>query len=120
MHPAPPLPPQFPAVEVSIIVPARNEEANLGACLESLTAQTGVAFEIIVVDDESSDRTCEIARSFAGVRVVSAAPRPDRWTGKNNAVVTGASLARAPWLLFTDADTIHLPGALARALNEAK
>jgi glycosyltransferase involved in cell wall biosynthesis len=120
MDASPPLPPQIPAVEVSIIVPARNEEANLGACLESLTAQTGVAFEIIVVDDESSDRTCEIARSFAGVRVVSAAPRPDRWTGKNNAVVTGAKQARAPWLLLTDADTVHLPGSLARALNEAK
>jgi glycosyltransferase involved in cell wall biosynthesis len=117
---SPPLPPQFPAVELSIIVPARNEESNLGACLESLTAQTGVALEIIVVDDDSSDRTCEIAQSFSGVCVVTAAPRPDRWTGKNNAVVTGAKQTRAPWILFTDADTIHLPGSLARALNEAK
>jgi glycosyltransferase involved in cell wall biosynthesis len=50
---------------VSLIVPARNEEANLAACLESLVAQTGIVLEIIVVDDDSTDRTAEIARSFA-------------------------------------------------------
>jgi len=105
--------------EISIIVPARNEEASLGDCLASLTAQTGVAFEIIVVDDSSSDRTREIAQSFAKVRVVSPEPLPDGWTGKNNAVVAGAKEACAPWLLFTDADTVHLPGSLARALVEA-
>ncbi len=129
--------------EVSIIVPARNEEASLGACLQSLTAQTGVPFEIIVVDDASTDRTREIAQSFPGVRVISPEPLPmagaetgddrtgsDRtgkmWTGKNNALVAGADSdsnckdARAPWLLFTDADTVHLPGSLARAVDEAK
>jgi glycosyltransferase involved in cell wall biosynthesis len=106
--------------EVSIIVPARNEEASLANCLESLTAQTVVAFEIIVVDDGSTDRTREIAQSFAKVRVISAWPLPDGWTGKNKAVIAGAKEARAQWLLFTDADTVHLPGSLARALEEAK
>src|SRR5205814_9574156 len=53
---------------ISIIVPARNEEACLGACLESLVAQTGIAFEIIVVDDDSTDRTAEIARSFLNLQ----------------------------------------------------
>jgi len=106
--------------ELSIIVPARNEEASLGDCLASLTAQTGVAFEITVVDDGSADRTREIAQSFAKVRVISPEPLLDGWTGKNNAVVAGAKEARAPWLLFTDADTVHLPGSLARALAEAK
>ena len=61
---------------VSVIVPARNEEASLGSCLESLTAQTGVSFEIIVVDDASTDRTREIAQSFPSVRVVDAGPPP--------------------------------------------
>ena len=114
------LPPAIP--EVSIIVPARNEEASLGDCLESLTAQTGVAFEIIIVDDGSTDRTREIAQSFAKVRVISPNPLPDGWTGKNNAVIAGAKEkeARAQWLLFTDADTVHLPGSLVRALAEAK
>jgi glycosyltransferase involved in cell wall biosynthesis len=106
--------------EVSIIVPARNEEANLGDCLQSLTAQTGVAFEIIVVDDGSTDRTREIAEGFSGVRVISAGPLSAGWTGKNNAVVAGATSACGEWLLFTDADTVHAPGSLARAIAEAK
>jgi len=107
---------------VSVIVPARNEEACLGACLESLTAQDGVAFEIIVVDDHSTDRTREIARSFSNqqVRVVEASPLPAGWTGKNNAVTAGSRAARGEWLLFTDADTIHLPGSLACSIEEAK
>src|SRR5258706_2635728 len=106
--------------EVSIIVPARNEEVCLGDCLASLVAQTGVAFEIIVVDDQSTDRTRAIAESFAGVRVISPEPLPAGWTGKNNALVAGVKEARGEWLLFTDADTVHLPGSLARALAEAK
>jgi glycosyltransferase involved in cell wall biosynthesis len=113
-------PPAISTPEVSIIVPARNEEASLGDCLQSLTAQTDVAFEIIVVDDGSTDRTREIAESFAGVRIVSPGPLLAGWTGKNNAVVAGVREARGSWLLFTDADTVHVLGSLARALAEAK
>src|SRR6266567_831537 len=105
---------------VSVIVPARNEEACLGECLQSLVAQTGVDFEVIVVDDHSTDRTHAIAASFHGVRVIEAGPLPEGWTGKNNAVTTGASHARGEWLLFTDADTLHLPGSLATALKEVQ
>jgi len=112
---------------VSIIVPARNEEACLTACLQSLLAQhnaslNNLTLEIIVVDDQSTDRTREIADSFAsrGVRVIDAGPIPAGWTGKNNAVTAGAQAARAEWLLFTDADTIHLPGSLARSIAESK
>ncbi len=105
---------------VSVIVPARNEEACLRACLESLVAQTGVAFEVIVVDDHSTDRTREIALSFPGVRVIDAVALPQGWTGKNNAVTSGERMAQGEWLLFTDADTVHLPGSLARSLDEAK
>jgi glycosyltransferase involved in cell wall biosynthesis len=106
--------------EVSVIVPARNEEASLADCLQSLMTQDDVAFEIIVVDDGSTDRTREIAESFAGVRVIAAPPLPAGWTGKNNAVVAGAAAARGSWLLFTDADTVHVAGSLARALAEAR
>jgi glycosyltransferase involved in cell wall biosynthesis len=76
--------------------------------------------ETIVVDDESTDRTREIAESFTGVRVISPGPLPAGWTGKNNAVIAGAKMARGEWLLFTDADTVHVAGSLARALAEAK
>ncbi len=205
---------------VSVIVPARNEEACLALCLESLVSQTGIAFELIVADDASTDRTAEIARSFviregttssraekagsphqrddslsnhpaglgvteskacgtpegraipdlpnatdsfpdvdargdtdhvgagaltrpapalaytarvgAGVHarqpvppnvtVIAAPPLPENWTGKNNAMSAGAKIAHknAKWLLFTDADTVHKPGSLARAVAEAE
>jgi glycosyltransferase involved in cell wall biosynthesis len=123
------------APDVSIIIPARNEEANIGACLQSLLAQNGqkqngleqegLAFEIIVVDDSSTDRTREIARGFNSVKVISAQSLPQasaekRPTGKNNALIAGANLALGRWLLFTDADTVHRPGSVVRALNEAE
>jgi glycosyltransferase involved in cell wall biosynthesis len=104
---------------ISVIIPARNEEISLADCLQSLVAQSGVEFEIIVVDDHSTDRTRAIAESFPGVRVVEAGPLPQGWTGKNNSVTCGARLAHGEWLLFTDADTVHLPGSLAAALKEA-
>ena len=109
---------QRPAV--SVIIPARNEQACLADCLQSLVEQSGIAFEMIVVDDHSTDRTREIASSFPEVIVIDAGPLPDGWTGKNNAVSTGARQARGHWLLFTDADTVHLPGSLARAVAEAQ
>jgi glycosyltransferase involved in cell wall biosynthesis len=105
---------------VSVIVPARNEEACLGACLESLVAQAGIAHEITVVDDGSTDRTRAIAESFAGVRVIEAGPRGEGWGGKANAVWTGAQQAKGKWLLFTDADTVHVRGSLAVAVAEAQ
>jgi hypothetical protein len=105
---------------VSVIVPARNEETCLGACLASLTAQAGLDLEIIVVDDSSTDHTREIAESYPSVRIVDAGAPPPNWTGKNNAVAAGVRAAQGEWLLFTDADTVHLPGSLARALAEAQ
>ena len=104
---------------VSVVVPARNEEVSLGACLESIVTQEGIAFEVIVVDDDSTDRTREVAQSFPGVRVISPTPLTLQWSGKTNAINSGAHLARGEWLLFTDADTVHLSGSLARAVTEA-
>ena len=107
---------------VSVIVPARNEESSLSECLNSLVAQNGVTFEVIVVDDHSTDRTREIASSFSGngVALIDAPSLSAGWTGKNNAVAAGARIARCEWLLFTDADTVHLPGSLSRSITEAK
>jgi glycosyltransferase involved in cell wall biosynthesis len=79
----------------------------------------GRDWELVVVDDISTDRTAEIARSFDGVTVIAAGKLEPGWTGKTNAVWTAARRARGRWLLFTDADTIHEPGDLRRAIHEA-
>ena len=112
-------------LELTVIIPARNEEDCLGTCLESLVRQSedifklGHDWELIVVDDDSTDRTAEIARGFPGVTVLKAARLEKGWTGKANAIWTAARQARGKWLLFTDADTIHEPGGLHRGLHEA-
>jgi len=112
-------------LELTVIVPARNEEDCLGACLASLIAQSeqlfrlGQDWELIVVDDHSTDRTTEIAKGFAGVTVLEAEKLEKGWTGKANAIWTAARKARGKWLLFTDADTVHEPGDLHRAIHEA-
>jgi glycosyltransferase involved in cell wall biosynthesis len=124
--------PKSNAPVVSVIIPARNEERNLDRCLRSLVGQRGVPFEIIVVDDQSQDRTREIAESYlfqnnatwgeylVGLRVSpSRSPLPNGWTGKANACWTGSQMAKGEWLLFTDADTEHLPDSLRTAVDEA-
>ena len=112
-------------LELTVIVPARNEEDCLGTCLRSLVSQSeeifelGKDWELIVVDDHSTDRTAEIARGFAGVTVIEAGKLEPGWTGKANAIWPAAKRARGRWLLFTDADTIHEPGNMRRAMHEA-
>jgi glycosyltransferase involved in cell wall biosynthesis len=113
-------------IELTVVVPARNEEDCLAACLQSLVSQSEEIFELgkdwdlVVVNDHSIDRTAEIARSFAGVTVLEAGKLEPGWTGKANAVWTAARRARGRWLLFTDADTVHEPGDLRRAIHEAE
>jgi len=116
-------------LELSVIVPARNEAANLGACLASLVAQSeqgfvlGEQWELIVVNDASTDATRAIAEGFAGVTVMDA-PELDLserggFTGKNAACWAGAQRADGRWLLFTDADTVHETNSLSRSVREA-
>ena len=121
-------------LELSVIVPARNEEASLPDCLASLVSQSEPGFELgrhwelIVVNDASTDRTRSIAADFAGrhagITVLDAPPLDlssrGGFTGKNNACWAAAQIARGRWLLFTDADTVHEPNDLCRALREAE
>ena len=105
--------------DVSVIVPARNEEAGLGDCLRSLVGQTGPAYEVIVVDDHSTDGTRAIAEKFP-VKVIKAEPLPEDWSGKCNACWSGAKIAKGKRLLFTDADTTHAADSVAKGLSEAE
>ncbi len=111
---------------LSVIVPVRNARATLGACLDSLLRQSepgwvlGRHWELLVIDDESADGSMELARGYTGARMLPARdPLPKGWTGRNNALWTGAEQALGQWLLLTDAATMHLPGANSRALAEA-
>ena len=112
-------PPTRPAPRVSIIVPARNEAHNLPALLASLRALAPAAHEIIVVDDHSSDGTGDLARA-AGATVVTPPPLPAGWLGKPWACHTGAQAATGAMLLFTDADTVHAPWSLGRAVDRMR
>ena len=109
----------FASPLVSVVVPARNEEACLADCLSTLSGQQGPTYEVIVVDDHSTDRTRAIAEGFP-VRVLTADPLPRGWSGKCNAAWTGAKAAKGQWLLFTDADTKHSAGSIALGLSEAQ
>ena len=109
--------------QISAIIPARNEEENIEAAVSSLAPQKEIA-EIIVVDDQSTDRTPEIlsrlARVIPKLKTLRSGGLPSNWTGKNHALWLGAQAAKNDWLLFTDADTAHLPGSAARALSDAR
>jgi glycosyltransferase involved in cell wall biosynthesis len=115
-----------PPLQLSVIIPARNEEDCLGECVRSLVMQEdqdwklGRDWEVLVVNDASTDRTREIAAGFAGVTVIDASKLEKAWTGKANACWAGAQQARGKWLLFTDADTIHEPGKTRIAIIEAE
>jgi chlorobactene glucosyltransferase len=111
---------------VSIIVPARNEERNIWRCVSSLLEQDYERFEVIVVDDGSTDKTGAILDELTathpqGKRLWTLRLRdlPPGWAGKPHAIHMGTREANGTWLLFTDADTWHAPNALRSALTQA-
>jgi 4,4'-diaponeurosporenoate glycosyltransferase len=104
-----------PAGQLSIIIPARNEEHNLPSLLRSITAQSVKPREIIVVDDGSADNTAEIARQH-GATVIASKLLPDGWRGKTWACHQGAQAASGDLLMFVDADTWFEPDGLGRIL----
>jgi len=103
---------------VSVLIPARNEEKNIRATLEAVTANRDAEFEVIILDDHSTDGTAGIVSEFAArdprVRLESAPPLPAGWCGKQHACHVLAKLARHPLLVFIDADVRLAPDALAR------
>ena len=113
-----------PSGKVSVIVPARDEERNIGNCLSHLLKQDHPDYEIIVVDDRSADRTGHLLENFkklAGVpfKVVRIEKLPPGWTGKNHAMHAASKAASGKWLLFTDADTTHQPNSVSTSLAVA-
>ena len=118
----PPAPQNSPLV--SILIPARNEERNIGNCLESLCNLDYPRYEVLVIDDRSTDRTASIVQDFARrdsrIRLIRNQELKDSWTGKNYALFKGQARARGQWLLFSDADTVHAPESLSQSLQFAQ
>ncbi len=107
---------------VSVLVPARNEALNIERCVRSLLQQDYKAFEIIVLDDGSTDTTPELLHSLVSesggrLRSLKGEPLPEEWHGKSWACFQLGRHAKGELLLFTDADTIHRPDALRRAVG---
>ena len=103
------------AGSVSVVIPARNEERNLPRLLASLHAQTERPLEVLVVDDDSTDRTAAVARA-AGIGVVESGPPPSGWLGKPWACHQGVAAASGERVLFLDADTWLAPDGIARLI----
>jgi len=112
-------PPDTP--RVSVVIPARNESRNIERCVRSVLGAAYPDFEVIVINDHSTDGTGDIARRIASedsrLRVIDAPALPEGWFGKQWACATGARQASGTLLLFTDADTRHSPDLLPRAVN---
>lgn len=110
---------RFP--KVSVILPARNEGRYIARCLDSLLGQDYPNFEIIAINDSSTDGTGEIMKAYAAndlrVMHIDASPKPEGWTGKNWACYQGFLRARGELLIFTDADSKHLPSTMSLAVG---
>ena len=118
---------------ISVCVPARNEERNIRRCVDALLAQTYLNFEIIVLDDRSTDATPEILRDLCRspyaattmvaqneiLKVINGSDLPPGWAGKPHALTQAVAIARGEWLCFVDADTFVTPEALMAVYAKA-
>lgn len=111
------------APRVSVVIPACNEEHTIAHALRSVLAQDYPDFEVVVINDRSSDHTGDvlsaIQKEHPQLKVVDVRALPPGWLGKNNALNTGANCATGEWLLFADADVVMDTTALSRALAYA-
>lgn len=114
------------APQLSVVIPARNESANITACLDGLLNQAypSERLHIVVVDDNSSDDTAavirKLARSHSGLQLLQAGALPDGWTGKSFACWQGFQTTDGRWLVFIDADTSASPTLLSAAVSFAE
>ena len=110
-----------PLPSTSVIVPARNEEAQIRNGLNTLLQSTGVEFEIIAIDDRSTDSTGyimdEIAANDARLKIIHITELPDGWLGKNHAMHVASGQAKGELLLFTDGDIMYEPCAIQIAVQ---
>lgn len=121
--PCPASPSTFGQVRCSVVIAARNEEARIEGTVRRLLAQEGVEVEILIVDERSVDRTCEIVGTLLKedprVKLLRVEVLPEGWVGKCHACHVGATLASGDWILFTDADCWLKPDVIARAARLA-
>jgi chlorobactene glucosyltransferase len=122
--PTPHIPPPPAGPPISVIVPARNEEKNIRRCVEALLAQDYPNFQVLVLDDRSTDSTPAILAGLSArdsrLVVVHGRELPAGWAGKPHALHQAAQSATGEWLLFLDADTYLHPNALSAALASAQ
>ncbi len=113
--------PPADGIPVSIIIPARNESAIIETVVRSILASQYAPFELLVVDDRSTDDTAALVRAIAAtdarLRLIDGAELPPGWLGKPWACYQGALAATGRYLLFTDADTEHAPALLGHAIG---
>lgn len=115
--------PESAQARVSAIIPARNEETVIAACVESLAGQAEIG-EILVVNDQSTDGTDSVIQGLMqkipNLRLLQTNGLPEGWVGKNYALSVGVRHAKGTWLLFTDADAVHAPDSAVQALQIAQ
>lgn len=116
--------PTSATTSLSILIPARDEEKNIGECLELVLTQGQIVSEILIYDDHSVDNTAQVIAKYLArdtrVRLLQPEPLPERWCGKTFACVQLARRAQGDWLLFLDADTRLQKNAVARMLTATR
>ncbi|MDQ6677552.1 MAG: glycosyltransferase family 2 protein, partial [Acidobacteriota bacterium] len=112
----------IPRGTLSVLIPARNEERNIGECLASVLAQGEIVSELLIYNDHSTDRTEAVVRASGDVRVhlLQPAALPEGWFGKSFACARLAEAAHGEWLLFLDADARLEPDACSSMILEAQ
>jgi chlorobactene glucosyltransferase len=119
-----PAPPPLNGPRISIIIPARNEQTNIQRCVEAALAQDYPNFEVLVLDDRSTDATpailAELSKNDSRMVALFGKELPAGWAGKPHALHQAAQSATGEWLCFVDADTFLEPNALSAVLHGAK